>query len=338
MSFFRTKFPTDTGNGLAFGAALEKAPDAVTARQKRPYWKRPDQFSFWKKSKRMAGRGVEVGNYASPLARRLWYYVRWIGRVTHPSGWKMERHGNDGFLLHVVRRGEMWHDIRKQRHVIRPGQACLLDLQHDLCYGGSGPRPTDLSWVWINGKDMPAVYLELGADQDPVFPLPDPARVLSLLSELQKLTEREPIAYEERSSGLIMLLLAELFASRAERARFFGLGKDARPLSDPVRKGIDYILRRYDEPDLSIKHIAIESAKLTPSHFSRLFHKEVGLSPIAYLNRHRIEQARKYLTSSNQSVAEIARSVGLPDADYFTRMFVRIAGVTPLAYRKKPAR
>jgi AraC-like DNA-binding protein len=182
---------------------------------------------------------------------------------------------------------------------------------------------------------MPAVFLELGADQDPVFTVADLSHMESLLRELQRLTVHEPVAYEVTSSGLLTLILGELFASRSARAGSLALGEESRSLSKPVRMALDYFGRHYDIP-VSLKHLAVDICKLSLSYFSRLFHREVGTSPIVYLNRYRVEQAKKFLADGNQSVAEIARSVGFRSLSYFTRTFVRIVGVSPLAYRKHP--
>lgn len=306
----------------------------MAAKEERPYLKRPIEYAYWKKARVPHGAGVEVMNYASPHARALWYYLRSMGHVKHPAGWKHEHHGEDGFVLHVVHRGELWHLIKGRRYVARPGEACLLDLRHDVTYG-AGVGTSQFYWAWLNGRDMPRVFLDLGADQDPVFALPDLRRVESLLRELRELTLREPKAYEVRSSGLLTMILAELFAARADTPTWISEGQAGRPLSEPVRRGIDYITRNYDQ-NISVKHIALAVAERSLNYFSRRFHQEVGMSPVAYLNRFRIEQAKKFLAGGNQSVAQIARSVGFPDPDHFTRMFARAVGVTPRAYRRKP--
>jgi AraC-like DNA-binding protein len=283
-----------------------------------------------------------VYNYASPVARELWYYLRSIGHVKHPPGWKCEHHGEDGFLLHVVHRGELWHETRRNKHVvprtfrIKTGEACLLDLRHDVRYGVEGESAAELYWAWMNGKDMPRVFLELGADQDPVFALRASRRLELLLRELQAITTREPAAYEVQSSALLTMILAELFACRVDRTMVLSPGDTTRPLSESVRRGIDYITRFYDRTP-RVKHIA-EVAGQSLHYFSRRFHQEVGMSPVAYVNRYQIEQAKKFLASSNHSIGQIARSVGFRNPRYFTRMFVRIVGVTPLAYRKNPAK
>ena len=73
------------------------------------------------------------------------------------------------------------------------------------------------------------------------------------------------------------------------------------------------------------------------SSFVRLFHKEVGAPPMQYLNRYRIQQAKRLLEHSDRSIAEIAEMVGIPRANYFTRLFSDVVGVSPTRYRARQA-
>jgi AraC-like DNA-binding protein len=176
----------------------------------------------------------------------------------------------------------------------------------------------------------------LRADQEPVFTSINTERMGSLFRELMAITNRPPPAYEPKASALLLLILAELFASRASKVSFAEVGK-GRPLSDTVRKGIDCITRFYDQ-SASIKQIA-GAVGTSMFHFSRVFRRETGCTPIEYLNRYRIEQARRLLLESDKSVEEIGRSVGIRVPNYFAKIFQRYTGMTPRQYReKKPGR
>jgi YesN/AraC family two-component response regulator len=59
----------------------------------------------------------------------------------------------------------------------------------------------------------------------------------------------------------------------------------------------------------------------------------VGAPPIQYLNRYRIEIAKRLLTDTGKSINDIARLVGIPDESYFSRIFRQHAGKTPKAFR-----
>jgi AraC-like DNA-binding protein len=62
--------------------------------------------------------------------------------------------------------------------------------------------------------------------------------------------------------------------------------------------------------------------------------REVGMTPISYLNRYRVNQAKILLRESEKSVTEIAMTVGFSDSSYFARVFRRQMGVSPDVYRR----
>jgi len=60
----------------------------------------------------------------------------------------------------------------------------------------------------------------------------------------------------------------------------------------------------------------------------------LGTTPIKYLQRYRIHQAKKLLKESGLSVTEIALKVGFSDSGYFSRVFHRETGLSPEAFRR----
>ena len=72
---------------------------------------------------------------------------------------------------------------------------------------------------------------------------------------------------------------------------------------------------------------------LHPTYFSDRFRQLVGVRPLEYLMRRRIERAQYLLLASPASVKQVAAEVGIADAGYFTRAFTRCCGKSPSAYR-----
>jgi AraC family L-rhamnose operon transcriptional activator RhaR len=66
----------------------------------------------------------------------------------------------------------------------------------------------------------------------------------------------------------------------------------------------------------------------------RLFTKELGVPPIAYLTRLRAERVAALLIESGASIGEIGRTVGWDDPSYAGRRFSSVFGVSPRAYRR----
>ncbi|OXS54023.1 hypothetical protein B1A99_27705 [Cohnella sp. CIP 111063] len=72
-----------------------------------------------------------------------------------------------------------------------------------------------------------------------------------------------------------------------------------------------------------------EMAGLTPEHFSRIFKKHTGQSPVDYLIRIRVERAEELLRSTPLAIKEVAKQVGIEDPYYFSRVFKRVTGAAP---------
>lgn len=74
---------------------------------------------------------------------------------------------------------------------------------------------------------------------------------------------------------------------------------------------------------------------LTERTFLRRFKKATGDSPVEYLQRLRIEAAKKKLESSRENVEEITWSVGYEDSSSFRKLFKKQTGLSPREYRNK---
>jgi AraC-like DNA-binding protein len=92
-----------------------------------------------------------------------------------------------------------------------------------------------------------------------------------------------------------------------------------------------YIFKHLYE-DISLSAIA-ESIGLNQNYLSELFKKEVGLSISEYIQRERIEESKRLLTSSDYSILEIATWLSFHDQSHFTRVFKKVTGTTPKRYR-----
>lgn len=103
---------------------------------------------------------------------------------------------------------------------------------------------------------------------------------------------------------------------------------------DPaLERSISY-MQRFMSEGISMDHLA-KIAGLTPSSYSRSFKKAKGMSPTDYLNRLRIEEAKKQLSVENCVLKEVAESVGYGNEYYFSRKFKQMLGIAPSIYMKK---
>jgi YesN/AraC family two-component response regulator len=94
----------------------------------------------------------------------------------------------------------------------------------------------------------------------------------------------------------------------------------------------DYLDHNFDQ-EISISAMA-EIVSLSESSFSRNFKLATGKSPYQYVVERRIEEAKRLLRNTDQSIAEIGLSVGYSNQAHFSTAFRKMLGVTPGAYRK----
>ncbi|MDA1045210.1 MAG: helix-turn-helix transcriptional regulator, partial [Verrucomicrobia bacterium] len=84
----------------------------------------------------------------------------------------------------------------------------------------------------------------------------------------------------------------------------------------------------------SIEELA-DAVGLRPSYFREEFRNETGFSPVEFLTRLRVREARRLLAESEQSITEIAFRLGFNSSQYFAATFRKHTGMTPREFRRQ---
>lgn len=100
-----------------------------------------------------------------------------------------------------------------------------------------------------------------------------------------------------------------------------------------ISKAQEWLEQNYAE-DITINSLANQLA-MSRRTFERRFKKATGISPIRYLQKLRIENAKILLETSDNSFDEITYSVGYEDPSTFRKVFQRNSGLSPSSYREK---
>ncbi|MFF0299936.1 GlxA family transcriptional regulator [Streptomyces sp. NPDC004562] len=102
---------------------------------------------------------------------------------------------------------------------------------------------------------------------------------------------------------------------------------------EPLRE-VQRWIAEHPEADLSVEALAAR-ASLSPRHFARAFQDETGTTPGRYVDRVRLEHARRLLEDTTDGVEEISRAGGYGTPEAMRRAFVRTLGVSPAEYRRR---
>ena len=152
--------------------------------------------------------------------------------------------------------------------------------------------------------------------------------ILSNLMKLKELQKNPDVEIQTRNllSETWLLLQEEL------RINFHGticLSENENRL----RNMLLFIHTHYSEK-LTLEEIA-SNASLSVREAQRCFQRILHQSPYEYLISYRLNNAKKMLLETNDSITEIAFHCGFSDASYFSKTFRKDTGFTPMEYRKK---
>lgn len=106
----------------------------------------------------------------------------------------------------------------------------------------------------------------------------------------------------------------------------------------PVGRSALQALQRYVAANPAQDHGVAQLAArvgLSPRHFARLFQKDLGMTPAAWVELARVNAARARLESGHEAPKQVAAACGFANADTLRRAFVRHIGVTPAEYRRR---
>ena len=158
------------------------------------------------------------------------------------------------------------------------------------------------------------------------------ADVIGQLHQLAAITREEPHAAELKTHAAVCGLWAQLL-EHLQELRPLDRADCSALMQARLQRMIAYIEQHY-AARLTLADIA-SGASISKSEALRCFKNGVQTTPIAYLNRHRLCNARSRLLATAAPVTDIAVECGFASTAYFDRVFRRSFGQTPAAFRKQ---
>ncbi|WP_050739713.1 helix-turn-helix domain-containing protein [Acetobacterium bakii] len=113
------------------------------------------------------------------------------------------------------------------------------------------------------------------------------------------------------------------------------INKDQQDLSRELIIKAKKLISQYinEEKHISLETIAVEMF-MSPSYLSRIFRKVEGIKYIDYVNFYRLDKAKVLLSTTNNTIENIACICGYNEPNSFRRLFKQKLGMTPNTYRK----
>ncbi len=242
----------------------------------------------------------------------------------HPPGYAetlgLGRTLNEYQLLFISEGRGTLH-VRQTSYPLEPGTAFLLFPGITHTYAPDKATGWTEYWVGFRGP-WPDLLVKKGffTPQEPVFP---GGLAPSAVGEFQLLIEgvaEEAPGYRLVASSRIVMLLAQLEASRRSRSQADGT-------ADLVTQAKLVFEERLADHDVDLAVLARKLGLSYPA-FSALFHQYTGLTPHQYWLNLKINRA-KTLLLAGKSVKETAFHLGFESEFYFSRLFKKKTGTPP---------
>ena len=219
------------------------------------------------------------------------------------------------FTAELVLEGAGWLSVGGRYYDVEEGDVYILPPGLDHEYAADRQRPWRKLFFNAGGSLAEAL---IGCYGLKTFYLPA-WRKPEIFHRMRQLYEGSDTDVREEAA----VLLHRLIAAAAGGAQ--------SSYSDAVAAALEFIEANLQRR-IGLAEIAA-AAFLSPSQASRLFRKETGYTPCAYLGRRRIERAMQLLRGTDLRVGDIAARLQFADAFYFSNAFRKAVGCSPTQYR-----
>ncbi|MCC5475442.1 GlxA family transcriptional regulator [Streptomyces barringtoniae] len=205
--------------------------------------------------------------------------------------------------------------------------AVLLAAAHLL----DGRRATT-HWAYCDrlARDHPAVVV----DPEPIFVrdghVATSAGVTSGIDLALALVEEDL----DRDVALAVARHLVVFLRRPGNQAQFSAQLAAQTAQRAPLREVQRWITEHPAGDLTVEALAAR-ARLSPRHFARAFREETGMTPGRYVDRVRLEHARRLLEDTPDNIEEVARASGYGTPEAMRRAFVKALGTAPAEYRRR---
>ena len=229
------------------------------------------------------------------------------------------------YSMHFILEGKGFYEIDGVRYELCAGDGFLIKPK-DLCaYTADVDAPWKYIYVSFRGTEAERLVESCGLAQKSIFRFPCDEAMKHHLYTLHA-TGKAGKHQGVDALGYFLLAMSSLVSEKESH-------------SDERVTDLHHLLRakRYIEDNFSlgirISDVALHAC-IERSYLYRIFRKHEKCSPIAYLNRIRLEEAKKHLIKETLSISEIAGACGFFDASHFSKAFLAAYSITPGEYRK----
>ncbi|MEZ0537579.1 AraC family transcriptional regulator [Caldicellulosiruptoraceae bacterium PP1] len=252
-------------------------------------------------------------------------------------------HFHDYFEINYIKSGHGLYYIKDKKYFILPGDIFIINSSDPHFAWSAGDLNIlalvfPSSFIWGGNQDLynneylkPFYISSQGAFNKISYDDDIAIKTVEIIKEIENEYYTKEKGYKPMIKALLLQLLS--YFIRYYRKNNINANIELHKENyEKIKKALDHMQNNYNHP-IHVEQLS-KICNLSKSHFCYIFKTTMGLTPLDYLTKLRIQKALELLGNSNLSVTEIAYEVGFNSVTSFNISFKKWTGITPTECRK----
>lgn len=264
------------------------------------------------------GVGVAMSASAEPDVKLPIAVVR-CGYARRMLDLNYQREVSDVTAIEIVLAGDAEYEQGGEHHLVKAGEMFILrqNESHRYVTGPSGF--VHKRYINLEGPALAATLRSVGLTEKDHVVLQNPRRIESFFREISRQMKAQAPGFRVEMSCLASRILTEA-------------GQSTTPqYPDAIAKALEYMAENA-KGRVTLKDL-LSLTKMSQANFCRLFQTYMGVAPIQFFLSSKINEAKRLLENTDDSISAVAAQVGLGRPLYFSRQFKKHTGVSPSKWR-----
>ena len=223
------------------------------------------------------------------------------------------------FMFMFIENGQLEVNNGTESVILSENEGVLYQEKNDIEWSNNSKETIKFNYIVLKGGNVSSLFNQKSKESFFKFKMNQELEksFFDIISETKKIEVDQKVL----SLSIYKLLIELNGVTNYEKHKF-------------TQPAIDYVAEYYQNSELSVNDLA-NSVHVSYHYFIHLFKQENFISPQKYIKKYRLDKGLALLKESNQSIEDIAYTVGFKYKKAFIKACKEETGLLPLAYRKE---